>query len=107
RRRVAIGVAGTLLAAVVTVLVLRAALAPPLAVAGPRSGSVLGGRAVAHAAVASSTTGVSFLLDGKDVTAVARRTGDSLSLRRLPDGAHVVEVRTRAGFLGARTVRRI
>jgi len=106
RHRVTAGVGGALVAAVVAALVLRAALAPPLAVSGPRA-AVLGAGSVTHAAIASRTAGARWWLDGKEVTAAVRRKGGRLSLARLADGEHVVEVRSRPGFLGARTVKRI
>jgi hypothetical protein len=105
-RTVVLGSTGALIAVLVAVLVLRAAFAPPLAVAGPKSGVVLGRSSVAHAEITSSAADARWLLDGRDVTAEVRRNGGRLSLARLRDGRHLVEVRSRSGFLGARTVRR-
>jgi hypothetical protein len=92
--------AGVALVVAALLVVGARAAAPELSPRGPASGALLGRAELQDLAFSvagdpARLAGVRFVLDGKDVTAQARRSGDRLVLRprSLADGEHVLRAR--------------
>ena len=91
----------------VGVLAARRFLAPGVDASGPPAGAVFGRRTLSRA-VFTARGAARWDLDGRDVSGQVTNQGGRLVFapRMLPDGKHNVVVKSRSGFLGARTVRR-